>query len=247
MRQIVLDTETTGLETAGGHRLIEVGATELINRRASGNVFHRYLNPERDIDEGATAVHGITREQLKDEPKFAEIAEELMDFLRGAELIIHNAPFDVGFIEHELRLIKYPRPKLSDHCAILDTLTMARDMHPGQRNSLDALCRRYEIDNSKRDVHGALLDANLLADVYLAMTGGQADLALEQQNRKSVTTNEYEPGKVDREALDLKLVRVSDDELRSHESLLRKIAAECPDMPPWPSLPGQIISGDPTD
>lgn len=247
MRQIVLDTETTGLETAAGHRLIEVGATELVNRRPTGNVFHRYLNPEREIDEGATAVHGIHLAQLLDEPKFAEIADELMEFLRGAELIIHNAPFDIGFIEHELRLMKYPRPKLDQQCAVLDTLVLARDLHPGQRNSLDALCRRYGIDNSKRDVHGALLDANLLADVYLAMTGGQADLGLEQESGRDAVADINEPGKVLRDDVTLKLISVSDDELSQHDELMRKIAAECPDMRAWPMTNSHRTSGGSAD
>lgn len=237
MRQIVLDTETTGLETSQGHRLIEVGATELVNRRVTGNVFHRYLNPERDIDEGATAVHGIRLAQLLDEPKFVEIADELMEFLAGAELIIHNAPFDVGFIEHELKLMKYPKPRLAQHCAILDSLQLARDMHPGQRNSLDALCRRYGIDNSKRDVHGALLDANLLADVYLAMTGGQADLALERRSRQKQASNgEDQPIHVDRTGLFLKKISLSDEEVSRHEALLAKIAESNEDVAPWPPL-----------
>ena len=184
MRQIALDTETTGLSTAQGHRIIEIGAIEMINRRITGREFHRFLNPERDIDEGAEAVHGISRAQLENEPYFQEIADEFLEFISGAELVIHNADFDVGFLDHELRLMQHPQPQISDHCEILDTLKVAREMHPGQRNSLDALCKRYEVDASKRDVHGALIDSELLARVYLAMTGGQSSLMLDEEETK---------------------------------------------------------------
>ena len=178
MRQIVLDTETTGLSTSQGHRIIEIGCLEMVNRRLTGREFHRFLNPERDIDEGAEAVHGISRAQLETEPTFAEVVDDFLDFIRDSELIIHNAEFDVGFLEYELELLQHPRPKITEHCKVLDTLSLAREMHPGQRNSLDALCKRYEVDASKRDVHGALIDSELLALVYLAMTGGQSDLGL---------------------------------------------------------------------
>lgn len=179
-RQIVLDTETTGLDPKDGHRLIEIGCVELKNRRPTQVTYHRYLNPERDIDEGAVAVHGIERAQLASEPRFFEIVEEFLAFVRGAELIIHNAPFDAGFIDHELALAGEMYGRLQDHCTITDTLAMARTLHPGQRNTLDALCSRYEIDNARRVLHGALLDAEILADVYLAMTGGQSALTLEE-------------------------------------------------------------------
>jgi DNA polymerase-3 subunit epsilon len=159
MRQIVLDTETTGLSVAHGHRIIEIGCVELMNRRLTGREFHRFLNPERDIDEGAEAVHGISRADLETEPFFSDIVDEFLDFLKDAELVIHNATFDVGFIEHELKLMKHPQPKIDQHATVLDTLTLAREIHPGQRNSLDALCKRYEVDASKRDVHGALIDS----------------------------------------------------------------------------------------
>ncbi|MBT8103995.1 MAG: DNA polymerase III subunit epsilon [Woeseiaceae bacterium] len=180
MRQIVLDTETTGLSASQGHRIIEIGCMEMVNRRLTGREFHRFLNPERDIDEGAEAVHGISRAQLETEPLFRDIVDEFLDFVRDAELIIHNAEFDVGFLEQELRLMQYPRPKITDHCLVLDTLKIAREVHPGQRNSLDALCKRYNVDASKRDVHGALIDSDLLAQVYLAMTGGQSSLLLDE-------------------------------------------------------------------
>jgi DNA polymerase-3 subunit epsilon len=181
MRQIVLDTETTGLSTSQGHRIIEIGCIEMVDRRLTGREFHRFVNPERDIDDGAVAVHGITREQLETEPKFHEIVDEFLEFIAEGELVIHNAEFDVGFIEHELKLMQHPQPKVSDHCLVLDTLSLARELHPGQRNSLDALCKRYEVDASKRDVHGALIDSELLARVYLAMTGGQSSLVLEDE------------------------------------------------------------------
>ncbi len=178
MRQIVLDTETTGLEPRDGHRIIEIGCVELVNRRLTGSHYHQYLQPDREIDAGAIEVHGITNEKLADQPRFADIVEEFIAFIQGAELIIHNAPFDVGFINHELRLLGPQWGRLEEHATILDTLALARQLHPGQRNNLDALCRRYEIDNSHRELHGALLDAEILADVYLGMTGGQTSLTL---------------------------------------------------------------------
>jgi DNA polymerase-3 subunit epsilon len=177
MRQIILDTETTGLEPEAGHRVIEIGCVELIDRRLSGRHFHQYLNPERDIEDGALEVHGITQEFLRDKPVFADVADELLEFIAGAELVIHNAPFDIGFLDAELARLGRP-DRISDRAGVLDTLELARDLHPGQRNSLDALCKRYEVDDSSRSLHGALLDAELLADVYLAMTGGQSDLGL---------------------------------------------------------------------
>ncbi len=239
MRQIVLDTETTGLSTAQGHRVIEIGCIEMVNRRLTGREFHRFLNPERDIDDGAVAVHGITREQLETEPKFRDIAEEFLDFIRDAELIIHNADFDVGFLEHELSLMQHPKPRITDHCLVLDTLSLAREVHPGQRNSLDALCKRYEIDATKRDVHGALIDSELLARVYLAMTGGQSSLLLEEddggglpgpiggarpESGPAVAAALREPGRAHRAgASDLVIVRASDEELAAHEAMLEKI------------------------
>lgn len=177
-RQIVLDTETTGLDPNQGHRIIEIGCVELINRKLTGRHFHQYINPEREIDEGAQQVHGISLESLQDKPLFSAIADDFIDFVQGAELIIHNAPFDLGFLNKELGLLGPNRGVLEESCQILDSLVLARQMHPGQRNSLDALCKRYFIDNSQRDLHGALLDAELLAEVYLIMTGGQVGLGL---------------------------------------------------------------------
>jgi DNA polymerase-3 subunit epsilon len=177
MRQIVLDTETTGLEPSQGHRLIEIGCVELVNRKLTGRHYHQYLNPDREIDAGAIEVHGITNQMLADKPRFATVVDEMLDFIRGAELIIHNAPFDLGFLNTELQLLGRSE-RIADLCGVVDTLVMARQRHPGQKNNLDALCGRYYVDNSQRDLHGALLDAEILADVYLAMTGGQTALAL---------------------------------------------------------------------
>jgi len=181
MRQIVLDTETTGLEVSQGHRIIEIGCVELLNRRVTGNHWHHYINPDREVDSGAFEVHGIDNAFLQDKPRFDELAAEFLDYIADAELVIHNAPFDIGFLERELSLLQEPTSPLQDRCGVLDTLVLARQKHPGQKNNLDALCKRYEIDNSQRSLHGALLDARILADVYLAMTGGQSSLGLEPE------------------------------------------------------------------
>ena len=178
MRQIILDTETTGLEVSLGHRIIEIGCVELVDRRVTGEHWHFYFNPDREVDSGAFEVHGIGNDFLADKPRFTELADDFLDFVRGAELIIHNAPFDVGFLDYELSLLDLPPPPLAEQCEILDTLLLARQKHPGQKNNLDALCKRYGIDNSHRSLHGALLDARILGDVYLAMTGGQVSLGL---------------------------------------------------------------------
>ncbi len=179
MRQIVLDTETTGLDPEKGHRIIEIGCVELINRRPTGNRYHQYLNPERPVDPGAMEVHGLTDEFLADKPHFRDIGEEFLDFIRDAELIIHNAAFDVGFLNRELSLLGADKGPIDRYCSVFCTLTLGRQLHPGQKNSLDALCKRYGVDNSQRTLHGALLDAEILIDVYLAMTGGQASLSLD--------------------------------------------------------------------
>ncbi len=176
MRQIILDTETTGLSPENGHRVIEIGCLEMINRRLTGNYLHFYLNPERAIERAASDIHGITEQFLADKPLFKDIADELVNYIRDAELIIHNAPFDVGFLNHELKLTKRAYVSLMDYCSVVDTLALARRKHPGQQNNLDALCKRYHVDNSNRTYHGALLDAELLAQVYLLMTGGQSQL-----------------------------------------------------------------------
>ena len=179
MRSVVLDTETTGMPVTEGHRIIEIGCVEVIERRLTGRHYHVYIQPDRTVDEGAIAVHGITDHFLKDKPRFKDVADEFYEFIKGAELVIHNAPFDVGFIENEFALLgQTDRADISQYCTVLDTLVMARERHPGQRNTLDALCTRYHVDNSKRELHGALLDAEILADVYLYMTGGQKTLSL---------------------------------------------------------------------
>jgi DNA polymerase-3 subunit epsilon len=192
MRQIVLDTETTGLEVSLGHRVIEIGCVELVNRRVSGNYWHQYFNPEREIDAGAYEVHGISNEFLRDKHRFADLASDFHDYVKGAELIIHNAAFDLGFLNNELGLVTPSIEPLEGVCGVLDTLLLARQKHPGQKNNLDALCKRYDIDNSQRSLHGALLDARILADVYLAMTGGQTSLGLDvgQGSETSLETAE---------------------------------------------------------
>ncbi|MCW8963409.1 MAG: DNA polymerase III subunit epsilon [Gammaproteobacteria bacterium] len=225
MRQIVLDTETTGLETAHGHRIIEIGCVEMVNRRLTGNNYHQYIQPERDIDEGALQVHGITPEFLADKPKFADVADELMDYLGNAELIIHNAPFDIGFLNYELQMVRGEGFDLTAQCEVLDTLSMARQMHPGVRNSLDALCKRYMVDNSGRKLHGALLDSEILADVYLAMTGGQSSLSLdasEEMGRMSKSTVR----RIDSDRPPLPLIQPTDDELTAHQAYLDKLEKE---------------------
>jgi DNA polymerase-3 subunit epsilon len=214
MRQIFLDTETTGLDPAQGHRIIEVAAVEVVNRRFTGNRYHSYLNPDRDIDAGAQAVHGISIERLQGEPHFADIAREFLDFIAGAELVIHNAPFDIGFLNRELGLLELGT--VGEVCDnIVDTLKMAKDLHPGQRNNLDALCKRYFVDNSNRTLHGALLDAELLADVYMAMTRGQESLAMDiglQSDEVTETTfSRQQP---------LLVISASDEERETHEQYL---------------------------
>lgn len=231
MRQVVLDTETTGLSPAKGHRIIEIGCIEMVNRRQTGREFHRFLNPDRDIDHGAEAVHGISRQQLESEPRFPEIADDFLKFIEGAELIIHNAVFDVGFLDHELRLMKHEKPRIDRHASILDTLTMARELHPGQRNSLDALCKRYDVDATKRDVHGALIDSELLANVYLAMTGGQTAMLLGEEESDGYIDPDVagqHAVEADREDLSIKasvlpIVKASPVEVAAHEAILRKL------------------------
>ncbi|MBK1650167.1 DNA polymerase III subunit epsilon [Rhabdochromatium marinum] len=181
MRQIVLDTETTGLEPSEGHRIIEIGCVELIDRRLTRGNFHQYLQPDRSVEAGAVEVHGLSDEFLADKPRFGDIAERFLNYIGGAQLIIHNAAFDLGFLNHELRRWREQAPSVESQCEVIDTLSLARRRHPGQRNSLDALCKRYGVDHSRRDLHGALLDAEILAEVYLAMTGGQGSLALDQE------------------------------------------------------------------
>ncbi|MCZ8132977.1 MAG: DNA polymerase III subunit epsilon [Steroidobacteraceae bacterium] len=224
MRQIILDTETTGLEPAQGHRVIEVGCVELLNRRPTGRTFHRYLNPDRDIDEGALQVHGITREFLSTQPRFTDVATEFLEFVGGAELVIHNAAFDMGFLEAELKRLPGPPPPLAQVCSVLDTLALARQLHPGQRNGLDALCKRYGVDNSHRDLHGALLDAKILSEVYLAMTGGQGALTLGTAPSANGAKATGASGRRVREPVEIPIVRASAAELDAHERALDGIA-----------------------
>ncbi|MGF6601604.1 DNA polymerase-3 subunit epsilon [Paraburkholderia sp. GAS448] len=218
MRQIVLDTETTGLNARSGDRIIEIGCVELVNRRLTGNNLHFYINPERDSDPGALAVHGLTTEFLSDKPKFAEIADPLRDFLKDAELIIHNAPFDIGFLEAEFALLGLP--PFSQHCGeVIDTLVRAKAMFPGKRNSLDALCDRFGISNAHRTLHGALLDSELLAEVFLAMTRGQESLVIDMLGETSALGGTDTP-RVKLEALELPVLFASDEELTAHQSVL---------------------------
>jgi DNA polymerase-3 subunit epsilon len=242
LRQIVLDTETTGLEVSEGHRIIEVGCVEIINRRITQNRFHYYLNPERDIDQGAVEVHGLTNQFLADKPRFAEIAPDLLKYLQEAELIIHNAPFDVGFLNAEFGRLDNKWPGLGTTCQITDTLQMARKLHPGQKNNLDALCKRYAVDNSQRELHGALLDAEILAEVYLSMTGGQATLVLGAQEPSASGTSNLDNKKfqirTDRPAL--RVLHADAEELQAHTRRLEAIAKAAG----APAIWQQIVSDD---
>lgn len=220
-RQIVLDTETTGLEPEDGHRVIELGCVEMLNRRPTGRTFHQYLNPRRAIDPGAVEVHGLTNEFLADKPAFEEVVDEFLRFVEGAELVIHNAPFDVGFLDHELKLAG-KKESIDSLCGVLDTLVMARQRHPGQRNSLDALCKRYDVDNSRRELHGALLDAQILADVYLIMTGGQAALSLDTASGDSKEARIQ--GRAERPPeVELVVLRADQEEIRRHDDCLDRL------------------------
>lgn len=238
MRQIILDTETTGLSPEEGHRVIEVGCIELLNRRVTRNRFHVYLNPERSIDVGASDVHGIRDEDLADKPHFAEIVEDFLAFVSGAELVIHNAPFDVGFLNHELRRLGESHGELGSYCTVTDTLALARKKHPGQRNSLDALCKRYGVDNSRRELHGALLDAEILADVYLAMTGGQMTLLGEEEEGTPLRTVTNSPvaqtGRMSSQRPALRVVRASAAETASHQRFLELVRKASGGKCLWP-------------
>lgn len=226
MRQIVLDTETTGLDHEEGHRIIEIGCVEIVNRRVTGNRFHVYVNPDREIDQGAVEVHGLDNAFLSDKPRFADVVSDFVAFVEGTELIIHNAPFDVGFLNAELARIPDLRP-VTECCDVLDTLALARKKHPGQRNTLDALCKRYGVDNSHRELHGALLDAEILADVYLAMTGGQLALQLEAEDEAGEGgAEDHSAGPAGariRPLLDLVVVRCDEAELAAHEKRLEAL------------------------
>ena len=227
MRRVVLDTETTGMPVNDGHRVIEIGCVEVEGRRLTGRHFHIYLQPDREIDEGAIAVHGITNEDLKDKPRFKDVADEFYDFIKGAQLIIHNAPFDIGFLNNEFALIgQHERADISSYCDVLDTLQMARERHPGQRNSLDALCKRYGVDNSGRELHGALLDSEILADVYLAMTGGQTNLSLAGEGAEGDGSGRQQATPIRRLPADRPrgvVLTASADELAAHAARLAVI------------------------
>ncbi|MBW7469956.1 DNA polymerase III subunit epsilon [Marinobacter sp. F4218] len=226
MRQIVLDTETTGIDPSEGHRIIEIGCVELMERQLTGRNYHVYINPEREVEAEAITVHGITNEFLADKPRFAEVADEFFEFIKGAELVIHNAAFDVGFMDAEFARLK-PVRKTADYCGIVDSLAIARKRHPGQKNNLDALCKRYGVDNSNRDLHGALLDAEILADVYLLLTGGQTALSLDAGAEEGGSSSGIRRLAEDRAALSV--IRASDDESAAHDefmAMLEKKAGE---------------------
>ncbi len=236
MRQIVLDTETTGLSPKEGHRIIEVGCLEMVNRRLTGNNLHFYINPEREIEREAQDVHGISNEFLKDKPAFADISKQLLDYLSGAELIIHNAPFDVGFLNHEFKRENPVFRLITHYCTIIDTLVLARHKHPGQQNSLDALCRRYHVDNSNRDLHGALLDAELLAQVYLLMTGGQTQLFTTDAGEVKAKQVKVAIRRVKAEREELPIIAATDEENKAHNEFIKmlKEKGECQ----WEAFPG---------
>lgn len=235
MRQIVLDTETTGLETSLGHRIIEIGGVELFNRRLTGRHYHQYINPERAVDAGALEVHGISNSMLDDKPVFARIVDAFLEFVGDAELVIHNAPFDIGFIDAELKRLNPGAPSITARCSVIDTLTLARRKHPGQKNNLDALCKRYGVDNSQRELHGALLDAEILADVYLLMTGGQTSLSL-GGNQNKEGGGDVASGEIRRLAsgrVPLPIIRANATELLAHQEKLEQIRKSSGDNCLW--------------
>ena len=239
IRQVVLDTETTGLDPKQGHRVIEIGAVEILNRRLSGAHFHCYLQPDREIDPNAIEIHGISNEFLADKPRFAEIADDFLNYIQEAELVIHNAEFDVGFLDHELHLLQR-NERLGDLCSVFDTLSLARNRHPGQRNTLDALCKRYHIDNSQRTLHGALLDAELLADVYLAMTGGQLGLTLdtgiEAQSEHATEAAHSGIKRIGTARAPLTILKATPEEQTAHEYYLGLLRANSSGQCLWEQL-----------
>lgn len=245
MRQVVLDTETTGLDAASGHRVIEIGCVELLNRRYSDRSFHRYINPERSVDAGALAVHGIEEEFLRTQPVFADIVAEFVAFVEGSELVIHNASFDVGFLNHELKRLEGMPADIRDICEVRDTLSLARRMHPGQRNSLDALAKRYDVDNSMRELHGALLDAKILAEVYLAMTGGQASLSLEAETTTRSNERSSDIVSFDRAGLDLVVLAADDAELDAHDAMLERMRSRTGQAPIWDEIVSREADNNP--
>jgi len=225
MRQIVLDTETTGLEPSQGHKIIEIGCVEMVNRRLTGNNYHQYLQPDREIDEGAQAVHGISNEFLADKPRFIDIVRDFIEYLDGAELIIHNAPFDVGFIDHEFKLAGAEYGRVDSYCTVVDTLVMARKMRPGKKNNLDVLCKEYDVNNAHRELHGALLDAELLAEVYLHMTGGQSALSLETEEVASNSEGNISVKKLSADRKPIRVITANQDELQAHQAFIEKMGA----------------------
>ena len=225
MRQIVLDTETTGLDPKQGHKIIEIGCVEMINRRLTGNNYHQYLQPDRKIDEGAQAVHGISNEFLADKPRFLDIAKDFIEYVDGAELIIHNAPFDVGFLDHEFKQAGAEFGQVKTYCSVIDTLVMARKMRPGKKNNLDMLCKEYQVNNAHRELHGALLDSELLAEVYLHMTGGQSNLSLDSAESAGSTAGVVATKKLSADRKPIKIIVASDEELVAHQAIIEKMGA----------------------
>ncbi len=235
MRQVVLDTETTGLDPQQGHRVIEIGCVEIQNRRLTGKHYHCYLNPDREVDEAAIEVHGLTTAFLSDKPRFAQIQEEFLEFVAGSELVIHNAPFDIGFLDHELRLLQSRHEGMASLCSVLDTLVLAREKHPGQRNNLDALCKRYGVDNTQRDLHGALLDAEILADVYLVMTSGQSSLSLREEPKERASAGKLRRT-LDANRAPLRVISATPEELSNHEKRLDQLDKESESGSLWRKL-----------
>jgi DNA polymerase-3 subunit epsilon len=225
MRQIVLDTETTGLDPRQGHKIIEIGCVEMINRRLTGNNYHQYIQPDREIDEGAQAVHGISNEFLSDKPRFADVVKDFIEYVDGAELIIHNAPFDVGFLNSEFKQAGAEFGQVSTYCAVIDTLVMARKMRPGKKNNLDILCKEYGVNNAHRDLHGALLDSELLAEVYLHMTGGQSNLSLDSNESADSGADTVVGKKLSSDRKPIKIINASEEELQAHQAIIEKMGA----------------------
>ena len=226
VRQIVLDTETTGLEPSQGHKIIEIGCVEMVNRRLTGNNYHQFIQPDRAIDEGAQAVHGISNEFLADKPRFSDVVKDFVEYLDGAELIIHNAPFDVGFINHEFAQIGEEFGNVASYCTVIDTLVMARKMRPGKKNNLDILCKEYDVNNQHRELHGALLDSELLAEVYLRMTGGQSTLSLDSEELSGSSNGAAVVKKLSAERKPIKIIQASDEELKAHQAIVEKMGRE---------------------
>lgn len=236
MRQVVLDTETTGLDPSQGHKIIEIGCVELVDRKLTGRHYHQYIQPDRIVDQGAIEVHGITNEFLADKPRFSEIVDEFMAFVEGAELVIHNAPFDIGFLDWELQCLDDGRGKMEDYCTVLDTLVLARQMFPGQKNNLDALCKRYGIDNSHRTLHGALLDSEILADVYLLMTGGQTSLTLSSHQDFLNKSKDSSGIRRVKKSSNLKVIRADEHEEAAHKERMEAIRKAAGGEAVWDKL-----------